>query len=51
VEAVGDRSRVLAGTDCGFGTFVTFEFIARDVIWAKLKTFSEGAAIASARLW
>jgi 5-methyltetrahydropteroyltriglutamate--homocysteine methyltransferase len=51
VEAVGDRSRVLAGTDCGFGTFATFEFIARDVVWAKLKTLSEGAAIASARLW
>ena len=51
VEAVGDRSRVLAGTDCGFGTFATFEFIARDVVWAKLKTLSEGAALASARLW
>ncbi|HEV8716716.1 MAG TPA: methionine synthase [Candidatus Binatia bacterium] len=51
VEAVGDRSRVLAGTDCGFGTFATFEFITRDVVWAKLKTLSEGAAIASARLW
>ena len=51
VEAVGDRSRVLAGTDCGFGTFATFEFIARDVVWAKLQTLSEGAAIASARLW
>ena len=51
VEAVGDRSRVLAGTDCGFGTSATFEFIARDVVWAKLKTLSEGAAIASARLW
>ena len=51
LEAVGDRSRVLAGTDCGFGTFATFKFIARDVVWAKLKTLSEGAAIASARLW
>ena len=51
VEAVGDRSRVLAGTDCGFGTFATFEFIARDVVWAKLQTLREGAAIASTRLW
>lgn len=51
VEAVGDRSRVIAGTDCGFGTFASYEFVAQDVAWAKLKALSEGAALASRRLW
>jgi len=51
VDAVGDRSRVIAGTDCGFGTFASFEFIARDVVWAKLETLAEGAKVASKRLW
>lgn len=51
VDAVGDRSRVIAGTDCGFGTFASFEFIARDVVWAKLEALAEGAAVATKRLW
>jgi 5-methyltetrahydropteroyltriglutamate--homocysteine methyltransferase len=51
VEAVGDKSRVIAGTDCGFGTFASFEFVAQDVAWAKLGTLAEGARIASDRLW
>ena len=49
--AVGDRERVIAGTDCGFGTFASYEFIAEDVVWAKLKALSDGAKIASRRLW
>ncbi|WP_110640625.1 methionine synthase [Salinicola sp. CPA57] len=51
VEAIGDRERVVAGTDCGFGTFASYEFVAQDVAWAKLKALSEGAAIATRRLW
>ncbi len=51
VEAVGDRSRVLAGTDCGFGTFAGWEMVAEDVVWAKLKACGEGARIATRRLW
>jgi 5-methyltetrahydropteroyltriglutamate--homocysteine methyltransferase len=51
VAAIGDRERVVAGTDCGFGTFASYEFVAQDVAWAKLKALSEGAAIASRRLW
>ena len=51
VEAVGDRERVIGGTDCGFGTFTSFEFIAEDVVWAKLKALSDGAAVATKRLW
>jgi 5-methyltetrahydropteroyltriglutamate--homocysteine methyltransferase len=51
VDAVGDKERVIAGVDCGFGTFVGWEWVAEDVVWAKLKSLSEGAAIASNRLW
>ena len=51
VDAVGDRERVIAGTDCGFGTFASYEFVAPDVAWAKLGSLSEGAAIASKRIW
>ena len=51
VEAVGDRERVIAGTDCGFGTFASYEFVAPDVAWAKLGSLTEGAAIASKRIW
>jgi 5-methyltetrahydropteroyltriglutamate--homocysteine methyltransferase len=51
VEVVGDRSRVIAGTDCGFGTFAGWEMVAESVVWAKLKACSEGAQIATRRLW
>ena len=46
VEAIGERSRVIAGTDCGFGTFASYEFVANDVAWGKLGALVEGAAIA-----
>jgi 5-methyltetrahydropteroyltriglutamate--homocysteine methyltransferase len=51
VSAVGARERVIGGTDCGFGTFASYEFIAEDIVWAKLKALSEGASIATKRLW
>jgi 5-methyltetrahydropteroyltriglutamate--homocysteine methyltransferase len=51
VDAVGDRSRVVASTDCGFGTFAGSEAVAHSVVWAKLAALSEGAAIATRRLW
>ncbi len=51
VDAVGDRTRVIASTDCGFGTFAGSEMVAERVVWAKLRALSEGAAIATARLW
>jgi len=51
VDAVGDRTRVIASTDCGFGTFAGYEFVAADVVWAKLQAAAEGARIASKRLW
>lgn len=45
------RERVIAGTDCGFSTFAGYGAVDPDIVWAKLKTLSEGAAIASERLW
>lgn len=42
--------RVIAGTDCGFSTFAGFGAVDPDIVWAKLKTLSEGAALASERL-
>jgi 5-methyltetrahydropteroyltriglutamate--homocysteine methyltransferase len=51
VRAVGDKERVIAGVDCGFGTFAGYSLVADDVVWAKLKALREGADIASGRLW
>ena len=51
VAAVGARERVIGGTDCGFGTFASYEFIAEDVVWAKLQALSNGARLATKRLW
>ena len=51
VAAVGDRERVIAGVDCGFGTFVGWEWVTEDVVWDKLKTLRAGADLASTRLW
>ncbi len=46
------RENVIAGTDCGFGTFVRAEpTIDPRIAWAKLKSLAEGAAIASKKLW
>ena len=51
IGAVGDRTRVLAGSDCGFGTFAGWEMVPEAVVWAKLAACSEGARLASERLW
>jgi 5-methyltetrahydropteroyltriglutamate--homocysteine methyltransferase len=51
VAAVGDRERVVASADCGFGTFTRREWVIEPVVWLKLKSIREGADIASARLW
>jgi 5-methyltetrahydropteroyltriglutamate--homocysteine methyltransferase len=51
VAAVGDRERVVASSDCGFGTFTRREWVIEPVVWLKLKAIREGADIASARLW
>ncbi len=49
-ESIGDASRLMAGTDCGFDTSAGRGRVAADVVWAKLRSMAEGARIASARL-
>jgi len=51
VVAVGDKERVIAGSDCGFSTYAGKEFSVEQIVWAKLKALADGAAIASGRLW
>ncbi|MFL5802734.1 MAG: cobalamin-independent methionine synthase II family protein [Roseiflexaceae bacterium] len=49
-KAVGDPHRIIAGTDCGFETAAGSKMVGEDVVWAKLRSLAEGAALASKRL-
>jgi len=54
IERLADivgRERVIASTDCGFGTFAGFSKVDAGIAWKKLKSLVDGAAIASKRLW
>jgi 5-methyltetrahydropteroyltriglutamate--homocysteine methyltransferase len=51
VSVVGERERVIASTDCGFGTFTGREWVAAPIVWRKLQALRQGADLASARLW
>jgi 5-methyltetrahydropteroyltriglutamate--homocysteine methyltransferase len=45
------RERIIAGTDCGFGTFAGFGPVEPDIAYLKLGSLAQGARIASERLW
>ena len=45
------RENVIAGTDCGFGTWVGQAAVDPDIVWAKLASLAEGAGLASSELW
>jgi 5-methyltetrahydropteroyltriglutamate--homocysteine methyltransferase len=45
------RERVIAGTDCGFGTFAGYGKLDPDISFKKLAAMAQGAEIASKRLW
>jgi 5-methyltetrahydropteroyltriglutamate--homocysteine methyltransferase len=45
------RENVVAGTDCGFGTWVGQAAVDPDIVWAKLAALAEGARLASRELW
>lgn len=49
--SVVGRERVIAGADCGFGTFAGATHIPPSVAWAKLASIVDGARLASERLW
>jgi 5-methyltetrahydropteroyltriglutamate--homocysteine methyltransferase len=42
---------VIAGSDCGYGTWVDWAAVDPDVIWAKLAAMAEGAHIATEQYW
>ena len=50
-RTIGDPSRVIGGTDCGFDTSAGRGRVADDVVWAKLSALRDGAGIASRRLF
>jgi 5-methyltetrahydropteroyltriglutamate--homocysteine methyltransferase len=50
-RAVGDPRRVIAGTDCGFGTAAGFGEVAHGVVWEKLHSLRAGADTATQRLF
>jgi 5-methyltetrahydropteroyltriglutamate--homocysteine methyltransferase len=45
------RENVIAGSDCGYGTWVGQAAVDPDVVWAKLAAMAEGARIASREFW
>ena len=50
-EVVG-RERVIAGSDCGFGTFARSNpQVEPEIVWAKLAAMAEGARLATSTLW
>ena len=50
-ELVG-RENVIAGSDCGFGTFARTKYtVEPEIVWAKLRALAEGARLASEQLW
>jgi 5-methyltetrahydropteroyltriglutamate--homocysteine methyltransferase len=45
------RDNVIAGSDCGFGTWVGQAAVDPDVVWAKLSAMAEGARLATRQFW
>jgi 5-methyltetrahydropteroyltriglutamate--homocysteine methyltransferase len=45
------RDNVVAGSDCGYGTWVGQAAVDPDVVWAKMAAMAEGARIASRQFW
>jgi 5-methyltetrahydropteroyltriglutamate--homocysteine methyltransferase len=45
------RENVIAGSDCGYGTWVGQAAVDPDVVWAKLQSLAEGARLATREFW
>ena len=45
------KEKVIAGSDCGFGTFVGLDLVDPGIAWAKMAALSEGARLATEELW
>lgn len=50
-RVLGDPTRVIAGTDCGFEPSAGFSAVAGEIVWQKLRALAQGAEIASRRLF
>ena len=50
-NAVGDPTHIIAGADCGLGTFAGFGVVDPVITWRKLDALADGAAVASDRLF
>ena len=50
-RSVGDPTRIIAGTDCGFDTSAGIGDVAPSVVWEKLRALRAGADLASERLF
>jgi len=50
-EALGDPTRIIAGTDCGLETSAGISMVVPEIAWAKLDSLVAGARIASRRLF
>jgi 5-methyltetrahydropteroyltriglutamate--homocysteine methyltransferase len=50
-EIVGDPTRIIASTDCGFSSFAGYVMVAPDVAWKKLEILASGARLATERLF
>jgi 5-methyltetrahydropteroyltriglutamate--homocysteine methyltransferase len=49
--SVVGRENVVAGVDCGFGTFAGRVQVDTKIVWLKLQSLTEGARRASKQLW
>ena len=45
------RENVVASSDCGYGTVSTYAIVHPEIVWAKFRALSEGAALATRQLW
>ncbi|HLF72059.1 MAG TPA: epoxyalkane--coenzyme M transferase, partial [Dehalococcoidia bacterium] len=45
------KERVMAGSDCGFGTHFAWDTVDTRIVWAKMRAMAEGAALATKELW
>lgn len=49
--SIGDPTRLVAGTDCGFDTSAGIGDVAPSIVWEKLRALRAGADLAASRLW
>ena len=51
LQGIVGRENVIAGVDCGFGTFAGRVQVDTKIVWMKLQSLTEGAKLASQQLW